>query len=87
MFGVATSYSPAKPFKDTGGPIFGTTGIDPAVFVDDDGQAYLYWVGAGCQSRKLKASMTGLDRPALRLHGRNIIFGARRCSSATAFTT
>jgi oligosaccharide reducing-end xylanase len=31
--GIATSKSPADPFKDTGSPILGVTGIDPAVFV------------------------------------------------------
>ncbi|MDQ6417890.1 LamG-like jellyroll fold domain-containing protein [Paenibacillus sp. LHD-117] len=53
--GVAVSSSPTGPFEDAiGGPLFDnaiTTGaplasmedIDPAVFVDDDGQAYLYW--------------------------------------------
>jgi beta-xylosidase len=42
--GVATSSSPAGPFKDQG-YIDGTDEIDPAVFIDDDGQAYLFWGG------------------------------------------
>ena len=40
--GVAKSQSPAGPFEDVG-PIEGIWGIDPAVLVDDDGQAYIYW--------------------------------------------
>lgn len=40
--GVAKSQSPTGPFEDVG-PIAGVWGIDPAVLVDDDGQAYLYW--------------------------------------------
>ena len=40
--GVAKSQSPTGPFTDVG-QIEGVWGIDPAVFVDDDGQAYLYW--------------------------------------------
>jgi len=40
--GVATSTSPAGPFTDQG-PIEGADSIDPAVFIDDDGKAYLYW--------------------------------------------
>ncbi|TWU37905.1 Xylosidase/arabinosidase [Novipirellula aureliae] len=43
--GVATSDSPAGPFTDSGSYIEGTDEIDPACFVDDDGQAYLYWGG------------------------------------------
>ncbi|KFG01552.1 1,4-beta-xylanase [Streptomyces scabiei] len=47
--GVAVADSPAGPFKDAlGKPLvakgqFSGQAIDPAVFVDDDGQAYLYW--------------------------------------------
>jgi arabinoxylan arabinofuranohydrolase len=44
--GVAVSNSPTGPFKDTlGHPLVstGTGDIDPTAFIDDDGQAYLYW--------------------------------------------
>ena len=40
--GVAKSPSPTGPFTDVG-QLEGVWGIDPAVFIDDDGQAYLYW--------------------------------------------
>ena len=40
--GVATGDSPAGPFKDTGAPVKGLGGIDPKVFIDDDGEAYIY---------------------------------------------
>ncbi len=40
--GVAKSPSPTGPFEDVG-QIMGVQGIDPAVLIDDDGQAYLYW--------------------------------------------
>jgi hypothetical protein len=43
--GVATSSSPAGPFKPEPKPITGSFSIDPAVFIDDDGQAYLYFGG------------------------------------------
>ncbi|MDF7808665.1 family 43 glycosylhydrolase [Pontiellaceae bacterium B12219] len=43
--GVATSSSPSGPFTDSGSYIEGTDEIDPACFIDDDGQAYLYWGG------------------------------------------
>jgi beta-xylosidase len=43
--GVATSSSPAGPFVAEKDPIPGSFSIDPAVFVDDDGQAYMYFGG------------------------------------------
>ncbi len=42
QIGVATGDSPKGPFIDTGRPIEGLSGIDPKVFIDDDGQAYIY---------------------------------------------
>lgn len=44
--GVAVSSSPTGPFKDVlGKPLVhsGNGDIDPSVFIDDDGQGYLYW--------------------------------------------
>jgi beta-xylosidase len=43
--GVATSKNPAGPFTARPKPIKGSFSIDPAVFVDDDGQAYMYFGG------------------------------------------
>jgi hypothetical protein len=43
--GVATSPSPSGPFTPQPDPIPGSFSIDPAVFVDDDGQAYMYFGG------------------------------------------
>ena len=43
--GVATSESPIGPFTPQQEPIPGSFSIDPAVFVDDDGQAYMYFGG------------------------------------------
>lgn len=40
--GVAIGNTPVGPFKDTGKPIDGLGGIDPKVFIDDDGEAYIY---------------------------------------------
>lgn len=59
--GVAVSDKPASDFKEVGyiknlGDEFGM--IDPCVFIDDDGQAYLYFGGAGkCRGVKLKDNM------------------------------
>ncbi|MFF1262096.1 MULTISPECIES: family 43 glycosylhydrolase [unclassified Streptomyces] len=47
--GVATADSPTGPFTDSGKVLIAANpngsgqAIDPAVFTDDDGQAYLYW--------------------------------------------
>lgn len=43
--GVATSKSPAGPFKAEPLPIPGSFSIDPAVFTDTDGSCYMYFGG------------------------------------------
>jgi len=43
--GVATSDSPTGPFTAEADYIQGSFSIDPAVFVEDDGQAYMYFGG------------------------------------------
>ncbi|MFC5412083.1 glycoside hydrolase family 43 protein [Larkinella bovis] len=43
--GVATSKSPAGPFKAEPQPMSGAYSIDPAVFTDTDGKSYLYLGG------------------------------------------
>jgi hypothetical protein len=43
--GVAVSSSPEGPFTPDPEPIAGSYSIDPCSFVDDDGQAYLYFGG------------------------------------------
>lgn len=61
---VAVSDSPTGPFKDAlGEPLVGPnwTYIDPTVFIDDDGQAYLYWGNPDFHGVKLKKNMIELD--------------------------
>lgn len=60
--GVATSTKPASDFT-VKGYIEGLEPlIDPCVFVDDDGQAYLYYGGGGvCKGGKLKDDMMTID--------------------------
>jgi hypothetical protein len=60
MIGVAISDTPYGPFVPEPQPIAGTGGIDPCVFIDHDGQAYLYWAGRGMVVAKLKDNMTEL---------------------------
>lgn len=45
QIGVAVSDSPVGPFLADPNPIQGTYSIDPAVFMDDDGKAYMYFGG------------------------------------------
>lgn len=67
--GVATSSKPEGPFSPEPKPIEGSYSIDPASFVDDDGQGYLYFGGIwGGQlqcwsSGKFDASQSGPQEP------------------------
>jgi beta-xylosidase len=45
QIGVAVGPSPSGPFTAQREPIPGSYSIDPAVFVDEDGQAYMYFGG------------------------------------------
>lgn len=60
--GVAIGDTPIGPFKDTGKPIEGLNKIDPKVFIDDDGEAYIY-NNPGVVA-KLKPNMIELAEPA-----------------------
>ncbi|MBQ7571501.1 MAG: family 43 glycosylhydrolase [Bacteroidaceae bacterium] len=62
--GVATAQQPSGPWKDAiGRPLIpGAMGfIDPTVFIDDDGQAYLFWGNNGLWYAKLNEDMTSID--------------------------
>ncbi|MEU8147534.1 glycoside hydrolase family 43 protein [Nonomuraea sp. NPDC048901] len=68
--GVAVGDSPLGPFHDAkGGPLISDStpnssplNIDPTVFTDDDGQAYIYWGSYyGLRAAKLKPDMINLD--------------------------
>ena len=62
--GVATSREPAANFKLQGYIQGLKPMIDPCIFVDDDGQAYLYYGGGGkCEGVKLKDNMMEIDGP------------------------
>ncbi len=71
--GVAVSDNPLGPFKDARGSALITNDmtteytkiswddIDPTVFIDDDGQAYIIWGNTQCYYAKLKENMIELD--------------------------
>ncbi|MFC5283026.1 family 43 glycosylhydrolase [Pedobacter alpinus] len=58
--GVAIADQPTGPFVPQDLPIAGVRGIDPNVFIDKDGQAYLYWSQGNIYGAKLKENMTEL---------------------------
>ncbi|WP_069658509.1 family 43 glycosylhydrolase [Arcticibacter eurypsychrophilus] len=65
--GVAVSDKPTGPFKDAiGKPLIsgGWGYIDPSVFIDDDGQAYLYWGNPHLYYVKLNSDMVSYDPSA-----------------------
>ncbi len=59
--GVAIADKPEGPFIPQPGPIKNVRGIDPNVFIDKDGQAYLYWSQGNIYGAKLKENMVELD--------------------------
>ncbi|PXV95793.1 glycosyl hydrolase family 43 [Lachnotalea glycerini] len=70
--GVAVSDSPTGPFKDAIGHALVTNDmttyashswddLDPTVFIDDDGQAYMYWGNNACYWVKLNNDMISLN--------------------------
>lgn len=73
--GVAVADSPLGPFRDARGSALITNemtdqtpkkmwdDIDPTVWIDDDGQAYLIWGNSQCYYARLKKNMTELDGP------------------------
>lgn len=73
--GVAIADSPTGPFKDFGQPIVnqrpkgqrGGQQIDVDVFLDDDGQAYLYWGNGYMAGAKLNDDMTSIDTTTVTL--------------------
>ncbi|MDO5447152.1 MAG: family 43 glycosylhydrolase [Prevotellaceae bacterium] len=62
---VATSQSPTGPFAD-GVQIKGIRGIDPNVFVDDDGQAYYFWGQFSAKGAKMNPDMKTLDMSSIK---------------------
>lgn len=60
--GVLVADNPFGPFKDPlGKPLVANDNIDPAVFIDDDGEAYLYWGNPKCWYAKLNDDMISYD--------------------------
>jgi beta-xylosidase len=84
--GVAVSDRPTGPFKDANGKALivneKTTDmknlwddIDPTVFIDDDGQAYLFWGNGSCKWIKLKKNMIEMQDSIHTFKPKNYIEG------------
>jgi hypothetical protein len=58
--GVAVANKPEGPYIAQEKPIKKVKGIDPNVFIDKDGQAYLYWSAGNIYAAKLKENMLEL---------------------------
>ncbi|WP_100609909.1 family 43 glycosylhydrolase [Confluentibacter lentus] len=59
--GVAIADKPEGPYVTEPLPIPNVRGIDPNVFIDKDGQAYMYWSQGNIYGAKLKDNMLELD--------------------------
>lgn len=78
--GVAVGDSPMGPFYDPiGAPLVQTEwgDIDPAVFIDDDGQAYLYWGNPNLYYVKLNEDMISYEGDVVRVPMTVESFGKR----------
>lgn len=84
--GVAVSERPTGPYKDAIGKALivnemttdmkhGWDDIDPTVFVDDDGKAYVFWGNGSCKWARLKENMIELEDTIHTFTPKNFIEG------------
>jgi hypothetical protein len=87
--GVAVSSSPTGPFTDALGTALISTGtgdIDPTVFIDDDGQAYMYWGNPNLWYVKLNTDMISYSGSSTQTTLTTAGFGVRsNTDRATAY--
>lgn len=78
--GVAVSDSPYGPFIDPlGKPLISNSNadIDPTVFIDDDGQGYLFWGNPECYYVKLNEDMISTEGEISKIPNTIKAFGKR----------
>lgn len=61
--GVAVSDNPQGPFSQV--KRISAQGIDPAIFIDDDGQAYYYWGQFSAKGAKLASDMVTIEEDSI----------------------
>jgi hypothetical protein len=59
--GVAIADNPEGPYTPQAEPIKNVRGIDPCLFIDKDGQAYLYWSMGNISVAKLNANLLEIE--------------------------
>lgn len=78
--GVAVGDTPYGPFKDAlGKPLYDNGSwdhIDPTVFIDDDGQAWIYWGNPRLYYAKLNRDMISIDGEVKTIEFKEEGFGA-----------
>jgi len=81
QIGVGVSDSPFGPFRDPlNRPLISGNwagDIDPTVFIDDDGQAYLYWGNPNLKYARLNADMTSISGSVVNVPMTVASFGPR----------
>lgn len=76
--GVGVSESPTGPFRDAlGRPLIQNAEIDPSVFIDDDGQAYLYYGNPNLWYVRLNPDMISYSGSPTRIPLTTAGFGTR----------
>ncbi len=78
VIGVAVADTPTGPFKDAIGEPLVSGGwgyIDPSPFIDDDGQAYLYFGNPGCFYVKLNEDMISYSGDVVEIEQTEESFG------------
>ncbi len=76
--GVGVSTSPTGPFSDAiGRPLVENGEIDPTVFIDDNGQAYLYWGNPNLWYVRLNTDMISYSGSATQIPLTTAGFGTR----------
>ncbi|KAJ4412386.1 hypothetical protein N0V91_000859 [Didymella pomorum] len=77
--GVAVSDNILGPYKDAiGKPLVANNEIDPTVYIDDNGQAYLYWGNPNLWYAKLNTDMISISGSPVQVQLTTAGFGARR---------
>jgi hypothetical protein len=68
--GVGTSKNPIGPFKWEKNYIKGISGIDPGLFLDDDGKGYIYFAGdKTIKAARLKDNMKEIQGEPIKIQG------------------
>jgi arabinoxylan arabinofuranohydrolase len=76
--GVAVASSPTGPFTDAlGAPLVENGEFDPAAFIDDNGQAYLYWGNPNVWYVRLNADMISYSGGPVQIPLTTAGFGTR----------